>query len=83
MASKFDHAHSTRFRRVANRYPLTVTYAYGGDVLNEDGSGYVYNSPATVEALTFLMGLLDDGCAFFLVTRPLTGALCVARRTKT
>jgi multiple sugar transport system substrate-binding protein len=41
------------------------TYAFGGDVLNEDGSEYVYNSPATVEAMTFLKGLYDDGCAFF------------------
>jgi hypothetical protein len=25
-------AHSNRFRRVANRYPQQVTYAYGGDL---------------------------------------------------
>ncbi len=41
------------------------TFAYGGDVLTEDGTGYVYNSPATVEAMTFLKGMLDDGCAYF------------------
>lgn len=41
------------------------TYAFGGDVLTEDGTGYVYNSPATVEAFTWLKGLLDEGCAFF------------------
>ncbi|NJN82039.1 MAG: extracellular solute-binding protein [Caldilineaceae bacterium] len=41
------------------------TYAFGGDVLSEDGTTYVYDSPATVEAMTFLKGMLDDGCAFF------------------
>lgn len=41
------------------------TFAFGGDVLNEDGTGYAYNTPATVEALTFLKGMLDDGCAYF------------------
>jgi ABC-type glycerol-3-phosphate transport system substrate-binding protein/outer membrane murein-binding lipoprotein Lpp len=41
------------------------TYAFGGDVLIEDGTGYVYNSPATIEAMTFLKGMLDDGCAYF------------------
>ncbi len=41
------------------------TFAFGGDVLSEDGEGYVYNGDATVEALTFLKGMLDDGCAYF------------------
>jgi len=41
------------------------TYAFGGDILSEDGTGYVYNGPATVEALTFLKGMLDEGCAYF------------------
>jgi multiple sugar transport system substrate-binding protein/sn-glycerol 3-phosphate transport system substrate-binding protein len=41
------------------------TYAFGGDILNEDGTGYVVNGPATVEALTFLQQLYNDGCAFF------------------
>ena len=41
------------------------TYAFGGDILNEDGTGYLLNGPATVEALTFLQGLYNDGCAFF------------------
>jgi ABC-type glycerol-3-phosphate transport system substrate-binding protein len=41
------------------------TYAYGGDVLTEDGTGYVYNGQATVDALTFLKGMLDEGCAYF------------------
>jgi multiple sugar transport system substrate-binding protein len=41
------------------------TYAFGGDIMNEDGTEYVYNSDATVEALTFLQELHDDGCAYF------------------
>ncbi|MBK9049636.1 MAG: extracellular solute-binding protein [Chloroflexi bacterium] len=41
------------------------TYAFGGDVLSEDGLGYVYNSEATVAAMTFLKGLYDEGCGYF------------------
>ncbi|MCC6453923.1 MAG: extracellular solute-binding protein [Caldilineaceae bacterium] len=41
------------------------TYAFGGDILNEEGTGYVLNGPATVEALTFLQELYNDGCAYF------------------
>ncbi len=41
------------------------TFAFGGDILTEDGTGYAYNGDATVEALTFLKGMLDDGCAYF------------------
>ena len=41
------------------------TFAFGGDVLTEEGTRYLYNSPATVEAMTFLKGLYDAGCAYF------------------
>ncbi|MBK8051624.1 MAG: extracellular solute-binding protein [Anaerolineales bacterium] len=41
------------------------TFAFGGDVLTDDGMQYVYNSPATVEAMTFLKDLYDSGCAYF------------------
>jgi multiple sugar transport system substrate-binding protein len=41
------------------------TYAFGGDVLNEDGTEYAYNGQATVEAMQLLKGMLDDGCAYF------------------
>jgi multiple sugar transport system substrate-binding protein/sn-glycerol 3-phosphate transport system substrate-binding protein len=40
------------------------TFAFGGDVLTEDGTGYVYNGQATIDAMTFLKGMMDDGCAF-------------------
>jgi len=39
-------------------------FAFGGDVLTEDGTGYVYNGQATIDAMTFLKGMMDDGCAF-------------------
>ncbi len=41
------------------------TYAFGGDIMNEEGTGYVLNGPATVEALTMLKALYDEGCAYF------------------
>lgn len=41
------------------------TYAFGGDILTEDGTAYNLNSEATVEALTFLQELYNDGCAYF------------------
>ncbi len=41
------------------------TFAFGGDVLTEDGTGYVYDGDATVEAMAFLKQLYDDGCAYF------------------
>lgn len=41
------------------------TYAFGGDVLNAEQTGYVYNGEATVASMTFLKGMLDEGCAFF------------------
>jgi len=41
------------------------TYAFGGDVLTEDGTAYNYNGQATVDAMTFLKGMEDEGCAYF------------------
>jgi len=41
------------------------TFAFGGHVLTEDGKSYVFNGPATVEAMTFLKDLYDAGCAYF------------------
>jgi ABC-type glycerol-3-phosphate transport system substrate-binding protein len=39
------------------------TFAFGGNILSDDGLGYVYNGEATVKAMEFLVGLMDDGCA--------------------
>jgi multiple sugar transport system substrate-binding protein len=41
------------------------TFAFGGDVLDAAKTGYVYNGQATIDAMTFLKGMLDDGCAYF------------------
>ncbi|MGL4649080.1 MAG: extracellular solute-binding protein, partial [Caldilineaceae bacterium] len=41
------------------------TFAFGGDITNEEGTGYVLNGPATAEAMTFLKDVYDSGCAFF------------------
>jgi multiple sugar transport system substrate-binding protein len=41
------------------------TMAYGGDILNEEGTGYNYSGDATVAAMEMLKGMYDDGCAFF------------------
>jgi multiple sugar transport system substrate-binding protein len=41
------------------------TYAFGGNILSEDGLGYVLNGAETVEAMTFLKDLYDSGCAYF------------------
>lgn len=41
------------------------TFAFGGDVLTEDGTGYAYNTQATVDAMNFLKGMYEDGCAYF------------------
>jgi multiple sugar transport system substrate-binding protein/sn-glycerol 3-phosphate transport system substrate-binding protein len=42
------------------------TFAFGGNVLSDDGTGYVYNGQGTVDAMTFLKGMMDDGCAYIL-----------------
>jgi len=39
-------------------------FAFGGDVLSEDGTGYAYNGQAAIDAMTFLKGMYDDGCAY-------------------
>lgn len=41
------------------------TYAFGGDILSEDGRHYNYATDATVQSMAFLKDLYDDGCAHF------------------
>jgi len=41
------------------------TLAFGGSVQNAEGTGYEYNGDATVNALTFLKEMYDEGCAYF------------------
>ncbi len=40
------------------------TYAFGGDVLTEDGTTYDYSSQGTMDAMSFLKGMVDEGCAY-------------------
>ncbi len=40
------------------------TYAYGGDLLSSDSLRYVYNGQETIDAMTFLKGLHDEGCIY-------------------
>jgi multiple sugar transport system substrate-binding protein/sn-glycerol 3-phosphate transport system substrate-binding protein len=39
-------------------------YAFGGDITIPDGSGYLFNTPETVQALEYLKGLQASGCAW-------------------
>jgi multiple sugar transport system substrate-binding protein/sn-glycerol 3-phosphate transport system substrate-binding protein len=41
------------------------TMAFGGSVLNADGTGYVYDGDATKDALALLKRMYDNGCAYF------------------
>lgn len=41
------------------------TFAFGGNILTEDGTQYLLNGPATAEAMTFLKDVYDSGCAYF------------------
>jgi multiple sugar transport system substrate-binding protein/sn-glycerol 3-phosphate transport system substrate-binding protein len=41
------------------------TLAFGGDIQNEDGTGYAYDNDATLGAFTLLKEMFDEGCAYF------------------
>jgi ABC-type glycerol-3-phosphate transport system substrate-binding protein len=41
---------------------LPWIWAFGGDVLTEDGTGYVLNSQAAVDVAMFFKDLIDSGC---------------------
>ncbi|HXF64198.1 MAG TPA: extracellular solute-binding protein [Caldilineaceae bacterium] len=41
------------------------TYAFGGDILSEDGTTYTLTDPAVAESLAFLRDMYNDGCAYF------------------
>jgi ABC-type glycerol-3-phosphate transport system substrate-binding protein len=42
-----------------------LTLAFGGSILNEDGTGYVYDGDATKQAMEMLKRMYDNGCAYF------------------
>lgn len=45
------------------------TFAFGGDVYDYAEDQYSYNSPAAIEAMNFLQGMFDDGCATVVTER--------------
>ena len=38
------------------------TFAFGGNIYNSKTNQFTYDSPATTEAMSFLQGLINDGC---------------------
>ncbi|MCB9437750.1 MAG: extracellular solute-binding protein [Anaerolineales bacterium] len=40
-----------------------LTYGLGGDIFDAETNTYMYNNPATVEALSFMQALYQEGCA--------------------
>jgi multiple sugar transport system substrate-binding protein len=39
-------------------------YAFGGGITNPDAPGYLFNTPETRQAFTYLKNMLDKGCAW-------------------
>jgi len=52
----------------ASRF-ATFAFSRGGNIINENGTGYVFNDAAGLEALTFLKDLDDQGCAAVVTER--------------
>jgi ABC-type glycerol-3-phosphate transport system substrate-binding protein len=46
----------------ASRF-ATFLFSRGGNVLNEDASSYIFNSPEGLETMTYWQQLVNDGCA--------------------
>ena len=46
----------------ASRF-ATFVFSRGGNIINEDGTAYVFSGAEGVDALTFLQGMVNDGCA--------------------
>ena len=45
------------------------TFAFGGDIFDYEANQYTYDSPAAIEAMTYLQGLFDEGCAAVVTER--------------
>jgi len=43
---------------------MSWIFAFGGDVINEDGTGYDFTNQTVQDVATFLKDLWDNGCAF-------------------
>ena len=42
-------------------------FAHGGDVFDYDNGQYIYNGPKAIEALEFIQGMANKGCALSLI----------------
>jgi multiple sugar transport system substrate-binding protein len=45
------------------------TFAFGGDIFDPEANRYTFDSDAAVEAMTFLQGLFERGCADIVTER--------------
>ena len=54
----FGYVYSVNASRFA-----TFSFSRDGNIINDSGTGYIFNGPEGLEALTFLKDLLDRGCA--------------------
>jgi ABC-type glycerol-3-phosphate transport system substrate-binding protein len=43
---------------------LGFIYAFGGDIMNDDGTAYEFNTPEVIEAVMYVNDLRDAGCTF-------------------
>jgi multiple sugar transport system substrate-binding protein len=60
---------------ISTNYPTSLTwiYAFGGEVLAQNGSGYQFNTSAVKDAFNFLRLLYDDECAWVSDSQPPVG----------
>ncbi len=54
----YGYVHAIDARRFA-----TWLFGSDGNMVNQNGGGYIFNSPAGYDALTFLQDLTEQGCA--------------------
>jgi multiple sugar transport system substrate-binding protein len=57
---------------ISTNYPTSLgwIYAYGGEILAQDGKGYQFNTTPVKDAFKFLRLLFDDGCAWVSDSQP-------------
>lgn len=57
---------------ISANYPTTLAwiFAFGGEILKQDGSGYQFNTTQVNDAFEFLRTLYDDGCAWVSNNQP-------------
>lgn len=66
-ASKETGKYGWAFRHDASNF-ASMVFGYGGRILAEDGSAYVFNSQAGIDAVTMVQKLFADKCAVEIPT---------------